>query len=315
MTRKIVLERVKANENVGSSLAHPRDKASSKAPSHEGIRFRVLTHNIRYATSAPFKGEERWPIRRPLLCSELAFHSNDPATFICLQEVLHSQLADIMQTLNETANSGKWAYIGVGRDDGMTAGEYSPILYRPDVWKLTKWDTCWLSPTPRVPSKGWDAASTRIATIGHFIHSQTGHKVIITTTHFDDQGVVSRKHSAELILEVLDFEAGFAGASATILTGDFNSPPDDQAYKIMTAPGSIMADVADIVPKELHYGNEMTFSGFSADSAPSRIDFIFTKKQDMVEFGSYGVLANRFDDGVYISDHRACVTDVNLLPN
>lgn len=289
------------------------DVISSKPTSPNSLQFRVLTHNIRYATDAPFKGEERWPIRHPLLCSELLFHSNNPATFICLQEVLDSQLRDIMRSLNKNVTE-RWAYIGVGRDDGERAGEYSPIIYRPDVWKLKRWDTCWLSPTPRIPSKGWDAASTRIATIGQFEHFQTAQVVIITTTHFDDQGTQSRKRSAELLLEVLSLESSLSRASATILAGDFNSPPGNEAYKILTASGSMLADVAEMVPPERRYGNEITFTGFSDESTPSRIDFIFSGKEDQTRYETYGVLANCFDDGVFVSDHRACVADFSLPP-
>lgn len=296
------------------SQSQSSDEAPIKAQSGDGLRIRVLTHNIRYATDAPFKGEERWPVRCPLLCSELVFNSNDPATFICLQEVLHSQLLDIMHALNGSATpDASWAYIGVGRDDGKLAGEYSPIFYRPAVWKLKNWDTCWLSPTPRVPSRGWDAASTRIATIGHFEHFQTGQRVIVTTTHFDDQGAVSRKESARMLLKILDLEAE---PSAILLAGDFNSPPDDEAYKIMTAPESTMVDITEMVPKERRYGNEMTFTGFGfVDPTPSRIDFIFASKKSRIKFDTYAVLANRFDDGVYLSDHRACVADLHLLPS
>ena len=44
-------------------------------------------------------------------------------------------------------------YIGVGRDDGKKAGEYSPILYRSAVWKVEAWKTVWLSETPDKPGK------------------------------------------------------------------------------------------------------------------------------------------------------------------
>ena len=305
MTRIKPIRQASASKSCGVS--------SDTARFPEGIQFRVLTHNIRYATNAPFKGEERWPIRRPLLCSQLLFHSNNPETFICLQEVLHLQLCDIMNSLNNACE--EWAYIGVGRDDGKTAGEYSPIIYRPDVWKLKRWVPCWLSPTPRIPSKGWDAASTRIATIGQFVHFQTGQTVLITTTHLDDQGAESRKRSAELLLEVLYVESSMSGAAASILTGDFNSPPGDEAYKILTAPESSMADVAGLVLPERRYGNEGTATGFSGESTPTRIDFIFAKKTDDIKYETYAVLANRFDDGVFISDHRACVADLRLSPH
>jgi endonuclease/exonuclease/phosphatase family metal-dependent hydrolase len=291
-----------------------RTQSAGGAP-HEAhsspVNIRVLTHNIRYATGSPFKGEERWPIRCPRLCSELVFNSIPPATFICLQEVLHNQLLDILTALNQCADTGgEWKYIGVGRDDGKEAGEYSPIFYRPSVWELKFWNTCWLSETPKVPSKGWDAASTRIATIGQFVHHESGKMIFVVSTHLDDQGAKSRKEAAKLLLTVLEFEAGFRGADAVLLAGDFNSPPDGEAYRVVTAPESGMVDVHDMVPKHKRYGNEMTFTGFCHESDPNRIDFIFSREKDKIKYGTYAVLANRFDDGVYSSDHRACVADL-----
>jgi endonuclease/exonuclease/phosphatase family metal-dependent hydrolase len=312
MTRRQIGRQPESGETRTSAKLADEPSLEALSP----VNIRILTHNIRYATSSPFKGEERWRIRCPPLCSELVFNSTTPETFVCLQEVLHSQLIDILTALNRSTEiGGEWEYIGVGRDDGIEAGEYSPIFYRPSVWKLRTWDTCWLSKTPKVPSKGWDAASTRIATIGQFIHRKSGRLIIVVSTHLDDQGAKSRKESAKLILGVLDVEAGLAGADAVLLAGDFNSPPDDEAYLVVTAPGSGMVDVSDLVPRHKRYGNEATFTGFSHESPPKRIDFIFSRKKDNIIYGTYAVLANRFDDGVYSSDHRACVADFQLLPS
>ncbi|KAH7348526.1 endonuclease/exonuclease/phosphatase family protein-like protein [Rhexocercosporidium sp. MPI-PUGE-AT-0058] len=289
---------------------------SSKAPqaSQKAVDIRVLTHNIRYATRSPVKGEELWKVRCPRLCSELVINSVLPSTFICLQEVLHSQLLDVHAALNESpSTAGKWEYIGVGRDDGKEAGEYSPIFYRPSIWKLKGWETQWMSPTPDVPSKGWDAGSIRIVTIGKFIHRETGQEVAILNTHFDNEGAKSRRESAKIILATVESLTDEECPAAVLLAGDFNSPTDDRAYEIMTSPESVMEDICLQVPKEKRSGSENTFTSFGyVDNTPVRIDFIFSRKCDKVTYRTYGVLANRFDDGVYLSDHRACVADVVL---
>ena len=58
---------------------------------------RILTHNIRYATDSPFKGEKPWPERKDLIINELKYNTlYNPEAFVCLQEVLHSQLTDIL---------------------------------------------------------------------------------------------------------------------------------------------------------------------------------------------------------------------------
>ena len=280
------------------------------------LSIRVITHNIRYATQYPFKGEEPWSTRCPLVCSQFAFNSGNPATFICLQEVLHSQLMDILSSLNTstaTQSHDSWSYIGVGRDDGKSAGEYSPILYRPRIWHLKRSETRWLSETPTIPSKGFDASSIRIVTIGHFVHVKTSQNILVMSTHLDDQGRQSRRESAKMILERIRFFSNHDRLSTVLLGGDFNSPPDDEAYQIMTTSDSIMEDIGAQVPKIKHYGNEMTFTSFGyVDNKPSRIDFIFCRKGDRVTYLTHAVLANRFDDGIYLSDHRACVADVLL---
>ncbi len=304
MTRNKVVEK-----KLSSSNAMSESRVSSRR-----IDIRIITHNVRYATGSPFKGEELWRVRCPRLCSELVFNSAEPSTFICLQEVLHSQLVDVHNSLNGSKTSaGEWSYIGVGRDDGMEAGEYSPIFYRPSVWKLKDWETQWMSPTPDVPSKGWDAGSIRIVTIGTFLHIQTGQKIVVLCTHFDNEGSQSRRESSKIILSAIDRLAKSEDPSSILLSGDFNSPPDDDAYQIMTSPDSVMEDICVQIPREKRYGDEMTFTSFGyVDNFPVRIDFIFSRKEDKVTYRTFGVLSNRFDDGVYLSDHRACIADIIL---
>ncbi|MCJ1282260.1 hypothetical protein MMC26_001583 [Xylographa opegraphella] len=283
---------------------------------------RVLTHNIRYATQSPFEGEELWVIRKAKLVNELKFHTlNSPEAFICLQEVLHEQLLHISSLLNETDD--QWRYIGVGRDDGKQAGEYSPIFYRPAVWNLLDFKTVWLSETPRKPSKSWDAASIRILTIGKFQHRQTKVELIAMNTHLDDQGSKSRLEAAKIIATQAHDMSHRAGRAdiATFLAGDLNSETNMEAYRYL-ADHSPMYDVHNLVPSQLRYGHSNTFTGFGHEVLPlTRIDFIFVKLnlescqkgvQDPWSVKSYAVLENRFDDGVFNSDHRAVVTDLEL---
>jgi endonuclease/exonuclease/phosphatase family metal-dependent hydrolase len=281
----------------------------------QGLPIRVISHNIRYATQSPFKGEKPWPIRCPRLCAELSFNALSPETFICLQEVLHCQLEDIRRSLNKDTDPGSlWHHIGVGRDDGGISGEFGPIFYRPSVWDLEDWKTVWLSDTPERPSKGWDAALPRIVTIGFFKHKATQRKVVVMNTHFDHQGVTARAMSAKLMVKLVQEHQGIKGSSAVmpvLLAGDFNSTPDDEAYQIVTDPGSILIDISNSIAKEKRYGHQMTFTSFG-EFPPSIIDFIFSNKNDICLYTSYGVLENKFDDGIYLSDHRAVVGDILL---
>ena len=80
---------------------------------------------------------------------------------------------DVLDSLNsgdlsqgDPAGTERWDYVGVGRDDGCEAGEFSPIFYQGDVWrKMTgSEETVWLNETGKVGKKGWDAGSVRILT-------------------------------------------------------------------------------------------------------------------------------------------------------
>ena len=267
-------------------------------------------------------GEEPWAVRRPRLVNELQFNTTDhPEAFICLQEVLHEQLLDILSFLNSSEKV--WDYIGVGRDDGKQEGEYSPILYRPSTWKLQTSLSVWLSETPDRPSKSWDAASIRILTIGGFQHGQTKKAVIGMNTHLDDQGSRSRLEAAKIITDQIDKISSEVGCASIplFLAGDFNSETHMEAY-LYLKDHSPMIDVQTLKPADERYGHHDTFTGFGHETLPlTRIDFLFIKCD--INHGSpdentqwvvknYAVLENRFEDGVYSSDHRAVVADLQL---
>ncbi|KAJ5098071.1 hypothetical protein N7532_005072 [Penicillium argentinense] len=279
--------------------------------------FRVLTHNIRYATSSPFRGERPWAERRQLMLNELQYNTRASIdAFICLQEVLHNQLVDLLEGLNPGVDP-EWAYIGVGRDDGHQAGEYAPILYRPSAWTLQRWETVWLSETPTKPSKSWDAASIRIVTIGLFTSLRSGNTVLAMNTHLDDQGSRARLEAARIIrFKIQEYQDGQLGGliSGTFLAGDLNSEEYQEAYSNLTGPGD-MVDTYKMVEPCKQYGNVNTFTGFGYEKEPSkRIDYVLLAPggNQTWQVDGYSVLANRFDDGVMNSDHRAVVADLAL---
>ncbi|KAF1979958.1 hypothetical protein BU23DRAFT_445408 [Bimuria novae-zelandiae CBS 107.79] len=223
------------------------------------IPIRIISHNIRYATTSPFTGEKPWAERKPLILNELKYNTlYNAETFICLQEVLHTQLIDVMTGLGP-----EWDYIGVGRDDGAQAGEYSPILFRKAAWKVDVWKTVWLSETPDTPSKGWDAASVRIVTVGMFVHRASKQEVVGLCTHLDDQGVTARAEAAKLILRVVDESTTIHNSNnasdegiPVFLAGDLNSEPSGEAFRILNAEGSALKAVKE--GAEWWYGNKET---------------------------------------------------------
>ena len=136
-------------------------------------------------------------------------------------------------------------------------------------------------------------------------------------THLDDQGSTSRTESAKLILNVMDEVTHSTTASdgaiplPVFLGGDLNSEPSGSAFRILNAKGSRVQAVKDMAP--WRYGNTKTFTGFQESTPKTELDHVFVDRREGVwEARGFAVLSNRFEDGVYASDHRAVVGDVVL---
>ena len=89
--------------------------------------IKVISYNIRY--NNPNDGKDIWENRRS---SVVDFIKNENPDFLGLQEVTLSQLTYLNTNLTE------YSYVGVGRDDGKTKGEYSPIYYKKTLFELLK---------------------------------------------------------------------------------------------------------------------------------------------------------------------------------
>ena len=117
-------------------------------------KMNVMSYNIRYDNSGD--KDNQWKFRRDFAADLVKFHEAD---VFGAQEVLNNQLNDLLDRLPE------YAYVGVGREDGKTKGEYAPIFYRKDRFSVEKSGNFWLAEDINaIGKKGWDAACERVAT-------------------------------------------------------------------------------------------------------------------------------------------------------
>lgn len=255
--------------------------------------LRIMSYNIRY--NNPGDGERAWDRRKEEVANLIQFYQPD---VIGLQEVLHGQLLYLEEQL---ADYGR---IGVGRDDGQQAGEYSPIFYRKNQFELLDHGTFWLAETPDKPSVGWDASMERIATWGQFRREPQGDTAFVLNTHFDHRGEQARRESAQLIRRWI---ADHAANYPVMVTGDFNAIPTSAPYQTMTEGGSLRD--AYTVSKLPSVGPDRSFSGFAVtDSLPGdRIDYVFVSGKVQVQRHA---IVSSFSKGYYPSDHLPVVADV-----
>jgi endonuclease/exonuclease/phosphatase family metal-dependent hydrolase len=249
----------------------------------------VMTFNIRYNTERD--SLNAWPYRKDKAASQVLFHETH---ILGVQEALYGQITDL---LGQLVN---FKFVGVGRDDGKTAGEFSAILYDTTRLQLLQSSTFWLSQTPAVPgSKSWDAAITRIVTWARFRDRKTKKVLYLFNTHFDHIGKIARKESAMLLKEKV---AGIAGNTPVIITGDFNATPSDEPIRVLTdttdARSFTDTKAISVAP---HFGPSGTFNAFqSKEISDDPIDYIFAKKK--VKVLKHGTLSQTWA-GRFSSDH------------
>ncbi len=272
-----------------SAQINPSSKNMVKAD------LRIMSYNIRY--NNPGDGERAWDRRKEEVAALIQFYQPD---VIGLQEVVHEQLTFLESQL---ADYGR---IGVGRDDGQQAGEYSPVFYRKDQFELMDQGTFWLSETSDKPSVGWDASMERIATWGQFRRKEQKDTVFFLNTHFDHRGEQARQESARLIRRWI---ANHAAEYPVMVTGDFNSNLTSVPYQILTE-GDQLRD-AYSVSQLPSVGPDRSFSGFTVtDSLPGdRIDYVFVSPN--VRVNRHAIISS-FRNGYYPSDHLPVVADVVL---
>ena len=253
-----------------------------------------MTFNVRYDN--PDDGPSAWPFRKERVARVM-----EQADIIGVQEALKHQVADLEALLPD------YAWVGVGRDDGIDQGEFAPIFYRADRFQVDSSGTFWLSETPGVPgSKSWDAAITRIVTWALLRSSISGDTLWLFNTHFDHRGEEARKHSAQLLMSRV---SQMVGESAVVVTGDFNATPDSDVYDTMMA-GSLVDPCA--LGTASRSGPEGTFSGFEVrDRAPDRrIDYVFVGHRTNVR--TCAAIVDVVYDR-YVSDHLPVMATIRYL--
>lgn len=246
----------------------------------EGLK--IISFNIRYNSWNDIDGENRWANRRDAVVRMI--REERPAA-IGLQEALIDQLLYLDSCLPQ------YRRIGVGRDDGKEGGEFMAIYYDTTRLELCGSNLWWLSETPEVPTKGWDAACYRTATEVCFRDRCSGKRFDYFNTHLDHVGKTARAESTKFIATRI--EGDCYDMPAIIVGGDMNSTIDDTIFNALYNVG--LQDARTLTDST---SNAITYNAFG-NGEGSVIDHFFVKDFEVVSFrtldGDYGV--------PYISDH------------
>ena len=278
--------------------------AAAFALSASAQELNVASFNIRNGKplkpgqELPKKGDyakwNGWDHRKQILCDMINLEAFD---IFGSQEVRKGQLDDMLAMLPD------YDYIGVGRDKGDDRGEFSPVFYRKDKFEKLDGGTFWLSPTPNVPSKGWDAKYNRICSWGKFLHKESGKKVYFLNVHFDHRGVQARIEASKQIAEYV--KKNCKGATV-ILSGDFNVTQNSDSYKVL-ATSKVLKDTYDLA--KYRFEPTGTFNGFNPRRFTNcRIDHLFVSKG--VKVSRWGVLTYHYYFDKYAAEGKVAPADI-----
>ncbi|MEN7551531.1 endonuclease/exonuclease/phosphatase family protein [Rapidithrix thailandica] len=245
----------------------------------------IMSFNLRY--DEPADGDNQWGNRKQACISMLS--EMKPSVF-GIQEGLHHQVSFIDEHLPD------YNYVGVGRDDGHSSGEYSAIFYSTEHFELLKSGNFWLSETPETPSLGWDANNIRIVTWIQLKDIEKHQTVYVFNTHFDHKGKTARLKSSQLLVQKIQ---EIAEENAPVfITGDFNMLIGNAKLAPITSnyfSAQRFAEKSD---------DNQSFNAFGTWILSRNIDFIFYQNARAL---SYKTIVKNY--GVpYISDHYPIIS-------
>ena len=235
----------------------------------------VGTLNVQNQNDDDARNGNGWAKRCQVICDMMNFEQPD---ILAAQEMKSSQLRGLLNGMDG------YDYVGVGRDDGKSAGEFVPIFFNTLTLSVIDSGTFWLSETPDVPSKGWDAANICICTWAHLLVKATNKEVVVYNMHLDHKGTEARRKSVEMVLARAG-EAIEAGTSV-ILMGSFNADQDNEATKVVASSGMLTDAYVKAAQRYAENGtsNSFSYSSFS----DRRYDHVFVSRDATVE--NYAIL-------------------------
>jgi len=269
--------------------------ATQSPANNELTQVRLMSYNLWYANS----NRHLWSLRKDKLVASILQAQPD---LLGLQEADGPWMAELPKLLTD------YAFVGVGRDDGKTSGEYSAIFYLKQKFELLDSGTFWLSDTPNTPSFGWGASNRRICTWAYLRNTETGEVIAHFNTHLDHESQQARHEGLALIQEKIS-----ASPYPVVLSGDLNFQQGSALYQELE--NSLLTDSKVAAKQSI---GAATFNRLQpkARELGKVIDFIFVQ-QSAFHVSKYQVLTDaEFEHEAQhlpVSDHYPVVADLIML--
>lgn len=242
--------------------------------------IRIMSANVRCLNPQDL-GKKSWFYRADLILKNI---ESEAPTVIGFQEVTKWQYAYLCDTL-----SGYDSVITY-RDDTLYS-EGCPVFYNTSLYNLKDKGSFWLSETPEVMSKGWDAACYRICSYVILEEKENGKQFVVFNTHLDHVSDTARINGIRVVLDKI---AQFGGLPSVII-GDLNAAEDSETYR------SVTENFLDAKYQLENPQISATYQNWGTELDRPCIDYCMISKTGFT-VNSYKVVQTTYD-GVYPSDH------------
>jgi endonuclease/exonuclease/phosphatase family metal-dependent hydrolase len=263
--------------------------AAFTAPAFAGD-LKVMTFNVRTITGPD--GPNRWEMRKDLFADTI--RQMDP-------DVIGTQELGQQQGDDTVARLPQFTWFGRDRFGGHK-DEHMGIFYRKDRLKLIKSGDFWLSDTPdKVASITWGNIFPRMVNWALFERLSDHKQFYLLDTHYPyrDSDEEARSKSAH---EMAEWVKKLPAGVPVVITGDFNTGPDSEAHKALTAT---FKDAWETAPEKT--GPDKTFHNFTGNP-DKRIDWILYRGLEPKSVRTITISK----DGRYPSDHFPVQADFTI---
>lgn len=274
------------------------------------LALKLASYNVRYEDPS-LAGPRNWKNRSMGVVRTVMNISPD---ILAVQEAMHGQVADMRASLSD------YDFIGVGRDDGQRAGEYSGFFYQRDRFVIddSEQGTFWLSDTPTAPgSKGWGNKFPRSVTWARLTDRATARGFYVFAAHFDHQNQASRERGAAALAQRIDQR--LHRNEPVVLMGDFNATRQNPSVAYLEGKTASLNGRKEVWKSGLinafhtrhpEMGNRTTLHLYKGDGRGYHVDHILISREAKVVDATIVVTGEPFP-----SDHFPVVATVEFPRN
>ena len=257
---------------------HPREIGFTP----ESGRLTLVSSNVR--TLTPFDlGKKSWFYRADLLMRTLeAIGTADVIGFQEVTKVHYKYLCESLPGYDSV----------ITYRDNSPLAEGCPVFYNTQKFELTDKGSFWLSETPDVMSRGWDAAFNRVCSYVLLREKASGKELAVFNVHLDHIGKKARAESIKLILEKV---TAFGGQPCVIM-GDLNCGEKSDTYQTAT---SLFSDAKYLAPETC---TGATYHNWGRSMDHENLDYFLISKTGIMPL-EYRIESASVEPDVYVSDH------------